>query len=741
MRIAVGLLIAVLLLAGLVYALGRGWLVESWHAGTPTEAVVPDAVIQARTRAQQGAARQVGVSDAKQILFGDLHVHSTFSADAFQMALPMVGGEGAHPVAGACDFARYCSALDFWSINDHAITLTPDRWSETVDTIRQCNALTNESSPDVVAYLGWEWTQVGSRPENHWGHKNVIFRDLDRVPARPIMAGPPPDVPSLTEAFHPSTWVLGAFALAELFDGGPQGARYFEDVLGTPPCPDGVPERDLPKDCQEKASTPRELFDKLDDWGFESIVIPHGTTWGMYTPPGSSWAKQLSPLQHDPARQTLIEVFSGHGNSEEFRSWREVIEHADGTRSCPRPTRAYLPSCWRAGEIIEQRCLDAGDEATECGERAAEARQLWVDADRNGGRRGVPGEHEEDWQDAGQCRDCFQPAFNYRPRSSVQYIMSLGRPDAPEGARHFRFGFIGSSDNHSGRPGTGYKEIERTTFTEARFGRFGETLLARNPERDPSPHAEPFDALESKLPVFAIWETERGASFFLNGGLAAVHSEGRSREAIWEAMKRREVYATSGPRILLWFDLVNDEGGSARVPMGGEVTMTREPRFEVRAVGSFEQQQGCPDYSVRALDPDRLERLCRDECYNPSETRRPISRIEVVRIRPQTSPHEDVAVLVDDPWRVYHCNGSPAGCSISFSDDEFAKDGRDTVYYARAIEAPSMAVDADPLGCERDAEGRCVEMQRCFDRPDDDDCLSETEERAWSSPIFVDYGS
>ena len=63
--------------------------------------------------------------------------------------------------------------------------------------------------------------------------------------------------------------------------------------------------------------------------------------------------------------------------------------------------------------------------------------------------------------------------------------------------------------------------------------------------------------------------------------------------------------------------------------------------------------------------------------------------------------------------------------------------GRDTLYYVRAIEATSLAVDADPLGCTYDETGRCVEVDPCFFRPDDDECLAETEERAWSSPIFV----
>ena len=74
------------------------------------------------------------------------------------------------------------------------------------------------------------------------------------------------------------------------------------------------------------------------------MVIPHGTTWGFYTPLGSSWDKQLEPGQHDPRWQKLIEVMSGHGNSEEFRPYREVVLHADGCRSCPEPNHGYLPS-------------------------------------------------------------------------------------------------------------------------------------------------------------------------------------------------------------------------------------------------------------------------------------------------------------------------------------------------------------------------------------------------------------
>ncbi len=737
---AVVVLLAAALLVTLAL-LGHGVFVAPQGAGSPEARAVSPGVVAHRAQAIADAAHDVGVARPKQILFGDLHVHTTFSFDAFQMSLPMAGGDGAHPVADACDFARHCSALDFWSITDHAITLTPRRWAETVDSIRQCNEVSGDpATPDLVSYLGWEWTQVGTQPSNHWGHKNVILRHLDdeRIPARPISAGTPPGMPSVSEGL-PSSLTLGLLALTSSDEGGPAFARYMTETGGVPDCPAGVPVRELPLDCREVAPTPRQLFDKLDDWGVESMVIPHGTTWGYYTPLGSSWDKQLTHVQQDPIRQSIVEVFSGHGNSEEYRPFHEVELNADGTSSCPEPQEGYLPSCWRAGEIIEARCLGAGESAAECAKRAAKARQNFVDAPFNGGAGAVPGTEVADWQDAGQCRDCFQPAFNYRPKSSVQYMMALSRKDedgdddAPP--LRFRFGFIASSDNHSARPGTGYKEVARTEFTEARFGNFIHTPLARGADREPRAESKKVELASIQAP-FLVFETERQASFFLNGGLAAVHATGRDRGAIWEALKRREVYGTSGPRILLWFDLLNAPAGRP-MPMGSEVSLARNPIFQVRAVGSFEQKPGCPADAIDAMEPDRLARLCQGECYNPSDRRRLVSRIEVVRIRPQQSPDEEIGGLIDDPWKVLPCPADPAGCQVAFSDEEYATAARDALYYVRAIEAPSLAVDVDALGCRYDESGRCVEVHPCFDRPSSDDCLSETEERAWSSPIFV----
>ncbi len=737
-RLLLSLLVLALLATGLLYAMGAGWLGNDLIAGTPRAPRIPAARIAVSRGATAKAAAAIGAPEDKQVLFGDLHVHTTFSLDAFMMALPELGGDGAHPVADACDFARYCSQLDFWSVNDHDLSLTPRMWRETIDTMRECNAIAGDpKDPDVVGYLGWEWTQMGTRAENHYGHKNIVLRDLeeDRIPPRPIVAQAPLDARDRqVESAKPSNFMLGLLPVASADPAWLDFIRYLHEVSEVPDCPDNVNTNDLPADCRENAATPEVLFRKLNDWGGASTVIPHGTTWGYYTPLGSSWEKQLNRQQHDPERQRMVEIFSGHGNSEEFRPWHEVIFDPDGTARCPEPAHGYLPSCWRAGEIIYDRCRETDASEDDCQQRAAEARQNYVDADISG-HLTVPGEAPEDWLDSGQCKDCFQPAFNYRPSSSVQYMLARTDLSKPEEPLRFRFGFMSSSDNHSARPGTGYKEVARTDETEARFGLFNTTHLGGPPVSKPEPRSQPFDAVNSDLPFFALRETERGASFFLTGGLIGVHSAGRSRGEVWDAMQRREVFGTSGPRILLWFDHVDPATGQ-RAPMGAEVKSSAAPRFEVRAVGSLEQVAGCAEESVTALGAAGIERLCRDECFNPGDRRRRISRIEVVRIRPQITADEDVAGLIDDPWRVFKCGPDPAGCQISFEDPEFPVSKREALYYVRAIEEPSAAINAANLRCERDFEGKCIRTRPCSEVADDN-CLAPTEERAWSSPIFV----
>lgn len=739
-RIALGIVLLFLAALGLAWFAGTGGFGSHEAPGTPNPVARSAADVDATDAAVGRAAAAVGVARPKQILFGDLHVHTTFSTDAFMLSLPAAVGEGAHPPADACDFARHCSALDFWSMNDHAESITPRHWQETVEAVRQCNEVAGHADdPDTVAYLGWEWTNVGSTVDDHWGHKNVILRggEGQAVPTRPIAA---PGRARQAMQVGPGPIGLGVFALTSGQERIHELTRYLDERRGLAECPRDVPVRELPTDCQEYAYDPSELFAKLDDWNVDSLVIPHGTTWGFYTPAGATWDKQLVGSMHDSQRQRLFEIYSGHGNSEVFRPWSAVEFNADGEAICPQPTNGYLPTCWRAGEIIRERCAAAGGDATECEERAVTAR-AHAAAAGVAAHLTVPGEAASDWLDAGQCRDCSQPSFNYRPGSSGQYVLALGNFDDEGDPKHFRMGFLASSDNHFARPGTGYKEIHRTGMAEASASnRPREGMVAKllePPHEEPAAQSKDFDLVNTKLRGFQLVELERQTSFFSTGGLTAVHANGRNRDAIWDALERREVYGTSGPRMLLWFDLLNPPGSrGATLPMGSEIEMGRNPIFQVRAVGSFEQKPGCPEDSVAALGEERVQQVCKGECYFPGDRRRPITRIDIVRVRPQQRPGEDVSGLVEDPWRSFACDADPAGCVLTFEDPEYGASARDAVYYARAFEPEKPTINGDNLRCERDESGACVAVELCLDP--DDDCLAPVAPRAWSSPIWLD---
>jgi hypothetical protein len=151
--------------------------------------------------------------------------------------------------------------------------------------------------------------------------------------------------------------------------------------------------------------------------------------------------------------------------------------------------------------------------------------------------------------------------------------------EARVGANPFKFGMIGSTDSHNAIPST----REENWFGKIHFV-------------EPSAHRKDGVFIESAVdPKFSIRDVDLGAS-----GLAAVWAIENTREAIWDAMKRREVFATTGTRLRVrvfgGWDFAEEEvsrpdfaaqGYARGVPMGGDLRPGPEgaaPTFMVRAL-------------------------------------------------------------------------------------------------------------------------------------------------------------
>ena len=99
------------------------------------------------------------------------------------------------------------------------------------------------------------------------------------------------------------------------------------------------------------------------------------------------------------------------------------------------------------------------------------------------------------------------------------------------GANPYKFGLVGSSDAH-----TALSAMEEDNF-------FGKTA-----PQEPSPHRMTATFMENPKTGLKIMDWETSSS-----GYAAVWAKENTRASLWDAMQRRETYATTGPRMVVRF--------------------------------------------------------------------------------------------------------------------------------------------------------------------------------------------
>ena len=279
--------------------------------------------------------------------------------------------------------------------------------------------------------------------------------------------------------------------------------------------------------------------------------------------------------------------------------------------------------------------------------------------------------------------------------------------EAEVGVNPFKLGMIGSTDAHVGASG-----VEETAFV----GKTGEYMPA------PSRAALP-------MPVGYV-PTDRKAWQYLSSGYAAVWARENTREAIFDAMRRREAYATTGPRMTVrvfggWDfaedDLGSDGGASSGyargVPMGGDLTAGPDG--------------GAPTLLLSArMDPEgaRLDRVqvVKGWLGADGQTRERVydALASDGRI---TGPDGTVPTLPGgaDPDALTPQPGGAPELSGVWTDPDFDA-GRPAFYYVRVLEVETprwTAYDRARFGGERAAGDPEV-----------------TRERAYSSPVWYTPG-
>ncbi|MDA7725661.1 DUF3604 domain-containing protein [Pseudomonadales bacterium] len=270
------------------------------------------------------------------------------------------------------------------------------------------------------------------------------------------------------------------------------------------------------------------------------------------------------------------------------------------------------------------------------------------------------------------------------------------------GVNPFKIGLIGSTDGHNS-----ISTPEEDNF----FGKF--------PESEPGPAR-----LENAMALDRLWQN----SLLVASGYAAVWAKENTRAAIFDAIKRREVYATTGSRIKVrffsgWeFDETDihrpamlDIAYGTGVPMGGDLSQAKRgqvPKFLVIAG---------MDADGARLDRIQIIKGWMDKAGKLQEKVYDVAWSDDRKLDKRTGKLPAVGNTVDVENATYlNTIGAPQ-LSTYWEDPDFDRAER-AFYYARVLEIPT------PRWTTYDSAYFNVELQ--------DDVPSSIQDRAYTSPIW-----
>ena len=278
------------------------------------------------------------------------------------------------------------------------------------------------------------------------------------------------------------------------------------------------------------------------------------------------------------------------------------------------------------------------------------------------------------------------------------------------GANPFKFGMVGSTDSHAGLPAT--RE---------------DNWWGKAPFLEPSPNRWKDVLIRSSLdPALDLTALQLAAS-----GLAGVWAVDNTREAIWDAMARREVFGTTGTRLQVrvfgGYDFGSDDlealdlaakGYASGVPMGGDLSAAPEGNS--------------PGFLVEAMrDPNgaNLDRIQIVKGWLDSNGVSQEAVYDVVWSNPETRTLDaegnlaSVGSTVDEKEATYS-NAIGAGSLRGYWQDPTFDQGQSAFYYVRVMEIPTPRW----LAYDRKNYDLYDEMP--------EDVRYSSQERAYSSPIW-----